>query len=170
MKAQAVIKNGEVTYMNESVDTTVDTILPIDVTLDENAVLPEQAHLGDAGMDLVASEDVVLPAFKPVLVPTGIKMAIPFGYEGQVRPRSGLSLKGVTVWNSPGTIDALFRGEIKVILMYIPHPERGITYEIKKGDRIAQLVVAKCEQVQLNPVLFLDETVRGEGGFGSSGK
>ena len=155
--------------MNED-SSSVEQALSIDVTLDEGASLPFYAHVGDAGLDLTANEDVVLTAFRPIPVSTGLKMAIPYGYEGQIRPRSGLSLKGVTVYNSPGTIDAAFRAEIKVILMYIPHPERGITYEIKKGDRIAQLVIAKCEKATLTPVLLLDDTVRGEGGLGSTGR
>lgn len=143
--------------------------VPIDVVLDINATIPSYAHPGDAGMDLVASTDMILTAFKPEAVPTGIKMAIPQGYEGQVRPRSGLSLKGVTVYNAPGTIDEGFRGEVKVILMYIPPSQDKSTYEIKKGDRIAQLVLAKCCRASLQPSLFLVETERGEGGFGSSG-
>lgn len=156
------INENEVTYMY------ADEI-PIDITLDPTSTMPSYAHSGDAGMDLVASEDIVLTPFKPEAVPTGIKIAIPVGYEGQVRPRSGLSLKGVTVYNAPGTIDCSYRGEVKAILMYIPPSADKPIYEIKKGDRIAQLVIAKCYRAQLNPALFLVETVRGEGGFGSSG-
>jgi len=153
--------------------TMVDGTLLMDIVIDQDATLPSYAHENDAGMDLVASKDTVLTAFKPEAVPTGIKVAIPIGCEGQVRPRSGLSLKGVTVYNSPGTIDAGFRSEVKVILMYIPPNDDSslpsATFEIKKGDRIAQLIISECARVTLNPVSSLDETERGENGFGSSG-
>jgi len=147
----------------------MDGTLSMDIVLDRDATLPSYAHEHDAGMDLVASMDATLTAFTPQAVSTGIKIAIPVGYEGQVRPRSGLSLKGVTVYNAPGTIDSFFRGEVKVIIMYIPRSQYESTYEIKKGDRIAQLVISKCERIMLNLVSSLDETERGENGFGSSG-
>ena len=158
------------TKINESnLIYTYENEIPIDIVLDPDSTIPSYAHVGDAGMDLVASQDTTLAAFTAQAVSTGIKISIPMGYEGQVRPRSGLSLKGVTVYNSPGTIDAIFRGEVKVILMYIPPSSDNMAYEIKKGDRIAQLVIAKCYRAQLNPALFLVETTRGAGGLGSSG-
>lgn len=155
--------------------------------LSPNARLPEYAHEGDAGMDVFALEDSYLDYGTPRIVRTGLAAEIPDGYELQVRPRSGLALKGVTVWNSPGTIDSKYRGEIGVILVFVNHAshdivnERGAVYatgrtpvdgyEIKAGDKIAQLVLA--------PVTFADpyevegelsETDRGAGGFGSTGR
>ena len=101
------------------------------------------------------------------LVPTGLFMEIPVGYEGQVRPRSGLAIKsGITVLNSPGTIDADYRGEVKVILINLS----DVDFVIKSGDRIAQLVIAKCEQMEVVEVETLSETERGAGGFGHTGK
>lgn len=102
-----------------------------------------------------------------MLVPTGLFMEIPIGYEGQVRPRSGLAIKsGITVLNSPGTIDADYRGEVKVILINLSEND----FVIKSGDRIAQLVIAKCEQIEVVNVQELSETERGAGGFGHTGK
>jgi dUTP pyrophosphatase len=128
--------------------------------------LPDYANPGDAGMDLRAAESGFLKAreFKPW--PTGIAVEIPAGFEGQVRPRSGLAAKfGVTVLNSPGTIDSAYRGEIMVIL--INHGTDP--FEIKRGDRIAQLVIAPIFQVQVEAAWSLGETVRGLGGLGSTG-
>ncbi len=131
---------------------------------------PEYATEGSAGMDLLAA----VPAGEPMMlvpgaraaVPTGIAFAIPQGFEGQVRPRSGLALKnGVTVLNTPGTIDSDYRGEVKVILVNMG----AETFEISRGMRIAQLVFARVEQMQLQEVSSLDETGRGSGGFGSTG-
>ena len=120
-------------------------------------------------MDLKAnlSEAITLKPLERSLVPTGLFLAIPAGYEAQVRPRSGLAAKhGITVLNSPGTIDADYRGEVKVILVNLsPEP-----FVIEPGERIAQLVVARCEQVSWEEVERLDETERGAGGFGSTGK
>ena len=162
-----------------------------------DAKLPTYAHEGDAGMDVYAVEDVELQPGKATLVKTGLIVDIPQGYEIQVRARSGLALKeNVTVWNSPGTIDAKYRGEIGVVLMHIPafgaidvkdgidlddiDPLSGApavtkmlsvsSYKVKKGDKIAQLVLAPvttCHPVEVQEV---SETDRGTGGFGSTGK
>ena len=130
--------------------------------------LPAYATLLSAGVDLRAAleEPVVLAPLGRALIPTGLYMQIPAGYEGQVRPRSGLAAKhGVTVLNTPGTIDADYRGEIKVILVNLS----DVPFTIEPGERIAQMVFARCEQAQLEEVESLDETQRGAGGFGSTG-
>ncbi|KZB71569.1 MULTISPECIES: dUTP diphosphatase [Thalassospira] len=130
--------------------------------------LPEYATAQSAAVDLQAAIDgtLVLEPGKRAMVETGIAIALPAGFEAQVRPRSGLAAKnGVTVLNSPGTIDADYRGEIKVIL--INHGDEA--FEIERGMRIAQLVVAPVTQVQWNAVEELNETARGAGGFGSTG-
>ena len=130
---------------------------------------PSYATELSAGMDLKAflEAPVTLGSLERILVPTGIHIALPAGYEAQVRPRSGLAAKhGVTVLNSPGTIDADYRGEIKVILVNLS----GDPFEIVPGERIAQLVVARHERVEWETVESLDETVRGTGGFGSTGR
>jgi dUTP pyrophosphatase len=130
--------------------------------------LPQYETDLSAGVDLRAniSEDIVLKPLERALVKTGLFMAIPAGFEGQVRPRSGLAYKhGLTVLNSPGTIDADYRGEIGVILVNLSND----TFTIQDGERIAQMVFAKCEQAQFTPVTNLDETARGAGGFGSTG-
>ncbi|NNE45549.1 MAG: dUTP diphosphatase [Rhodothermales bacterium] len=130
--------------------------------------LPAYATSHSAGMDLRAAitAAVALPPGARALVPSGIQIALPDGCEAQVRPRSGLAVRhGVTVLNSPGTIDADYRGEIKVIL--INHGSE--TFTVNRGERIAQLVVARHARVQWNEETDLDETVRGEGGFGHTG-
>ena len=128
--------------------------------------LPAQATTGAAGADLVSAEDVTIAPGKVHAVATGIAIALPPGFEGQVRPRSGLALKhAVTVLNAPGTIDADYRGEVKVIL--INHGAEP--FRIARGDRIAQLVVAPVTAVRFERVERLSETERGEGGFGSTG-
>lgn len=130
--------------------------------------LPAYSTVCSAGMDLRANLEtpVVLRPLERVLVPTGLFMALPEGYEAQVRPRSGLALKrGITVLNTPGTIDADYRGEIGVILVNLSQED----FVVNDGERIAQLVVARYEQASLVAVEALDETVRGEGGFGHSG-
>ena len=128
--------------------------------------LPSYATDGAAGMDVVAAEDLILAPGKRHAVATGFAMAIPSGYEVQVRPRSGLALKhGVTCLNTPGTIDSDYRGEVKVILANL-----GDTpFPIVRGDRIAQLVPAPVQRASFNEVTDLDETARGAGGFGSTG-
>jgi dUTP pyrophosphatase len=129
-------------------------------------VLPKYATRGDAGADLVSAEDVRISAHQRVLVKTGIKIAIPEGYVGLVHPRSGLALKhGITVLNAPGTIDAGYRGEVGVILLNTG----SLDFEVKAGDRIAQLVIQKVEYAEFEVVDSLTETDRGEGGFGSTG-
>lgn len=131
---------------------------------------PEYATPGAAGMDLVAAvpaaEPMKIPPRERAAVPTGLAFAIPQGFEGQVRPRSGLALKsGVTVLNAPGTIDSDYRGEVKVILVNTSDE----VFEIARGMRIAQIVFARVEQMKLQEVQSLDETARGSGGFGSTG-
>lgn len=131
--------------------------------------LPEYATLASAGVDLRAflSNEINVRPMERVLVPTGLYISLPIGYEAQVRPRSGLAFKhGITVLNSPGTIDADYRGEIKVILINLSNE----TFVIKDGERIAQMVVAKHEQAEWSLVSSLDETDRGAGGFGHTGK
>ena len=131
--------------------------------------LPQFETTHSAGMDLRALLDapVTLAPGARALIPTGIKMALPDGYEAQIRPRSGLAYKhGVTVLNSPGTIDADYRGEIGVILVNLSQEE----VQIAPGERIAQLVIARYEQAQWETVEVLEESSRGAGGFGSTGK
>ena len=129
--------------------------------------LPAYATAGAAGMDVVAAEDHELAPGARHAVATGFSMAIPEGYEVQVRPRSGLALKhGVTCLNTPGTIDSDYRGEVKVILANLG----GDAFAIRRGDRIAQLVPAPVQRAVLAEVASLDETVRGSGGFGSTGQ
>lgn len=133
--------------------------------------LPRQQTAGAAGVDLLAalgiSEVVAIAPGKRAIVPCGFAMALPTGYEAQVRPRSGLAAKhGVTVLNAPGTIDADYRGEVKVIL--INHGDAD--FEIRRGDRIAQMVVAPVSAVTFSERETLDDTERGEGGFGSTGR
>ena len=130
--------------------------------------LPSYATLLSAGMDLRANieEPVVLEPLQRALVPTGLFMALPDGYEAQVRPRSGLAIKkGITVLNSPGTIDADYRGEVGVILVNLSSED----FVIEDGERIAQMVIARHEQVEWEAVEVLSETERGAGGFGHTG-
>ena len=129
--------------------------------------LPSYATAGSAGMDLRSAEALTIEPHSRALVTTGIAIALPRGFEAQVRPRSGLAVKqGVTVLNSPGTIDCDYRGEIKVPL--INHGE--LEFVIARGDRIAQMVIVPVPQVTIEEVSALDETPRGTGAFGSSGK
>jgi dUTP pyrophosphatase len=130
--------------------------------------LPTYATIASAGMDLRANlaEPIVLKPLQRCLVPTGLYMALPVGFEAQVRPRSGLAIKkGITVLNTPGTIDADYRGEVCVILVNLSAEE----FVIEDGERIAQMVIARHEQVEWQPVEVLDDTERGAGGFGHSG-
>lgn len=131
--------------------------------------LPSYETIASAGMDLRAhiEKDIILKPLERSIVPTGLFMALPVGYEAQVRPRSGLAAKyGLTVLNSPGTIDADYRGEIGVILVNLSNAD----FTIKNGERVAQLVIAKHERAMWNPVQNLSETSRGAGGFGSTGR
>lgn len=128
--------------------------------------LPTYATDGAAGMDIVSAEERVLNPGDRAAVATGIAMAIPEGYEIQVRPRSGMALKhGITVPNTPGTIDSDYRGELKIIMINLGSED----FAIARGDRIAQLVLAPVTQAWWEEVAELDDTVRGEGGFGSTG-
>jgi dUTP pyrophosphatase len=132
------------------------------------ATLPVYAHGPDedAGMDLTALEDVLLSPQQPALVPTGLAIELPPGYEAQIRPRSGLALKhAITLPNSPATIDPGYRGEIKVILLN----SGAAPYQIHKGDRIAQMVIARYEAIEWDESA-LNDSARGAGGFGSSGR
>lgn len=130
--------------------------------------LPHYETTSSAGMDLKANlkKEVTLKPLERIIIKTGLFMALPQGYEAQVRPRSGLAIKnGITVLNSPGTIDADYRGEIGVILVNLSNDD----FTIKDGDRIAQMVIAKYKQAKWVSVETLDETKRGKGGFGSTG-
>ena len=130
---------------------------------------PSYATAQSAGMHLKANlkEPVVLQPLQRMLVPTGLYIALPEGYEAQVRPRSGLAIKhGITVLNTPGTVDADYRGEVCVILVNLSQEP----FEIVPGERIAQMVIARHEQVEWEEVEILNETLRGAGGFGSTGK
>ena len=131
-----------------------------------DATLPSYAHASDAGMDVRSVEDVTVPAKGRVLVHTGLVMLLPPMYEAQVRPRSGLALKhGITVLNTPGTIDSGYRGEVGVILANFGDSD----FEVKKGDKVAQIVVAPVVQAEIEEANEIDETDRGAGGFGSTG-
>ncbi|MEL0184707.1 MAG: dUTP diphosphatase [Hyphomicrobiales bacterium] len=137
----------------------------------ETIKLPQYQTTGSSGLDLVAnldqdSEQITIKPNKWEIIPTGITIELPDGCEAQIRPRSGLAYKyGVTVLNSPGTIDNDYRGEIKIIL--INHGNED--FIVKNGDRIAQMIISKYEQVELEEIEFLTETTRNDGGFGSTG-
>ncbi len=136
--------------------------------LDSHAVAPVYAHDGDAGCDLRSSVDIVLEPGRRAMVPTGLALAIPEGYAGFVQPRSGLAAKhGIGVVNAPGLIDSGYRGEVKVILINFDDSE---PFTIARGDKIAQLVIQKVEKASFKPVEELSDTIRGDGGFGSTGK
>ena len=131
-----------------------------------DAVLPSYAHPSDAGMDVRSVEDLTIAPGKRALVHTGLVMLLPPKYEAQVRPRSGLALKsGVTVLNTPGTIDSGYRGEVGVILANFGDAD----FPVKKGDKIAQIVIAPVTQPEIVETTEVDETDRGAGGFGSTG-
>lgn len=135
----------------------------------DDAQLPEYMTAGAAGMDIhtCMETDIILKPFERALIPTGLRMEIPEGYEVQLRPRSGLALKhGITLLNTPGTIDSDFRGEIKLIVANLSHHD----FIISPGDRIAQMVVNKVTRAELKIVEVIEDTDRGEGGFGHTGK
>ncbi|MGB0574083.1 MAG: dUTP diphosphatase [Hyphomicrobiales bacterium] len=137
----------------------------------ETIKLPQYQTPGSSGLDLVANleqdtEQIIIKPNKWEIIPTGITVELPDGFEAQIRPRSGLAYKyGVTVLNSPGTIDNDYRGEIKIILINHGHED----FIVKNGDRIAQMIISKYEQVELEEIEFLTETSRNDGGFGSTG-
>lgn len=137
----------------------------------ETIKLPQYQTIGSSGLDLVANldqdtEQITIKPSKWEIIPTGITIELPDGCEAQIRPRSGLAYKyGVTVLNSPGTIDNDYRGEIKIILINHGHED----FIVKNGDRIAQMIISKYEQVELEEIEFLTETTRNDGGFGSTG-
>jgi dUTP pyrophosphatase len=135
--------------------------------LDSDLPLPAYAHDGDAGLDLFAAQDLVLPPGQRALVPTGVALAIPEGYAGFVQPRSGRALKdGLSFVNTPGLIDSHYRGEIKLIAINL---DPNTPLSISRGDKIAQLVLQRVERADIEEVDDLGETQRGEGGFGSTG-
>jgi len=142
--------------------------LSVKIINKSNNNLPAYETINSSGLDLKAfiDKEIILKPLERTMVPTGLYISIPIGFEAQVRPRSGLAAKhGLTVLNSPGTIDADYRGEIKVILVNLSNDE----FIIKSGERICQLVFAKVEQIDWKQVELLDETRRGEGGFGHTG-
>lgn len=145
---------------------TVPLAVPV-VRLDAGLPLPAYAHPGDAGADLHTTVDVVLAPGERALVPTGIALALPEGYVGLVHPRSGLAARhGLSIVNSPGTVDAGYRGEVKVLLVNLdPHEP----VELRRGDRVAQLVVQRVEQAAFVEVDGLPDSPRGSGGYGSTG-
>jgi dUTP pyrophosphatase len=136
--------------------------------LDEGLAMPCYQHEGDAGLDLPSRVDLVLEPGARAMIPTGIAVAIPPGYAGFVLPRSGLaSCHGIALVNSPGLVDSGYRGEMSIVMI---NTDKHETFHIKRGDRIAQLVIQKVEEVKLVRVAELDNTSRGEGGFGSTGR
>ena len=160
--------------MAELVEATIDkrtksNMISIPIINKSKHPLPSYETISSAGMDLRANinENILLQPMQRLLIPTGLFIALPDGTEAQIRPRSGLAFKnGVTVLNSPGTIDADYRGEVKVLLINLS----DVSFEIKDGDRIAQMVIAKFEHVSWKLTAELPETNRGAGGFGSTGK
>ncbi len=136
--------------------------------LDKTLKMPRYAHRGDAGIDLCSRIDCTLEPLQRMLVPTGIKVAIPDGYAGFIQPKSGLAIKrGIGLINSPGLIDSGYRGEVCAILINL---DRDNSFEIKKGDKICQMVIQRIEEVEIQEVEELDLTSRGIGGFGSTGR
>jgi dUTP diphosphatase len=150
------------------VDPASEPALPVAVVrLDRDLPLPSYAHPGDAGADLMTTVDLTLGPGERALVPTGISIALPEGYVALVHPRSGLAARhGLSIVNTPGTIDAGYRGEIKVLLV---NHDRTEPVELRRGDRVAQLVVQRFERAAFTEVDALPESVRGAGGYGSTG-
>ena len=141
----------------------------VKVVREKGVKLPKYETEGSAGMDVRANikEPIILKSLERILIPTGLKVAIPEGYEIQVRPRSGLAIKhGITMLNTPGTIDSDYRGELKVIVVNLSNE----AYTIEPNERIGQFVLNKIEQIEFVEVQELDSTERGEGGFGHTGK
>src|SRR5665811_2339187 len=144
-----------------------DEVVALLVQLGEHLPVPGYAHPGDAGADLVTAVGVELPPFGRVTVPTGVRIALPDGYAAFIHPRSGLAARhGVTIVNAPGTVDAGYRGEIQVTLLNTD-PEHTLT--LRRGDRIAQLVIQRVERARFVRAERLPGSHRGDGGFGSSG-
>jgi dUTP pyrophosphatase len=144
--------------------TTVDVLIRL---LDDAVPVPSYAHPGDAGADLVTTVDVEIPPQGRVVVPTGVAIALPDGYAAFVHPRSGLAARhGLTIVNAPGTVDAGYRGEIKVTLL---NTDAAEPVRLQRGDRVAQLVIQKVERARFLRAETLPGSHRGEGGFGSSG-
>ena len=136
--------------------------------LDKSLKTPEYAHIGDAGLDLYSALDCIIRPYERRKVPTGIKIAIPDGYAGFVQPKSGLAIKnGLSLVNTPGLIDSGYRGEVCAILINLD-PEKD--FIIKRGDKICQLVIQKVSEVEIEITDELEDTSRGEGGFGSTGQ
>lgn len=134
--------------------------------LNSEAIIPNYAHIEDAGMDIYSNEEVLIPARSWGLVKTGISMELPKGYEAQVRSKSGLSLKnGIIVLNSPGTIDENYRGEIGIILMNVS----TVDYKVEKSQKVAQMVINKVEHFEVIEVSEISSSSRGDGAFGSTG-
>ena len=145
-------------------ESSVDIALKM---LDPELPVPSYAHEGDAGADLCTREDVTLEPGQRALVPTGVSLALPLGFVGLIHPRSGLATRhGLTVVNAPGTVDAGYRGELKVTLL---NTDATAPIVLKRGDRIAQLVIQRVERARFIRVQELDDTARGAGGFGSTG-
>jgi len=143
--------------------------IALNIVNKSNNELPAYATPGSAGMDIRANLDhaVLLQPLERKLIPTGLYLELPLGFEAQIRPRSGLAIKqGITCLNSPGTVDSDYRGEIKVILINLSNEPQ----QVQHGDRIAQMVVSKVATAELIPVQMINETVRGEGGFGHTGE
>ena len=143
--------------------------IALNIVNKSNNDLPAYATPGSAGMDIRANLDhaVLLQPLERKLIPTGLYIELPLGFEAQIRPRSGLAIKqGITCLNSPGTVDSDYRGEIKVILINLSNEPQ----QVQHGDRIAQMVVSKVATAELIPVQMINETVRGEGGFGHTGE
>lgn len=147
----------------------INNEVTIDIVNKSNNDIPEYATIGSAGMDLRAfiSEDITLKSLERKMIPTGIYIQLPIGYEAQVRPRSGMAIKyGITVINTPGTIDSDFTGEICILLVNLSSEE----YTIHNGDRIAQMIITTHNVAKWNVVDELKQTERGSGGFGHTGK
>jgi dUTP diphosphatase len=149
---------------NSDVDATVEVLVQ---QLDPELPLPSYAHAGDAGADLVSAVDIDLGPGERALLPTGVAIALPLGYAAFVHPRSGLAVRhGVTLVNAPGTIDAGYRGQLQVVLL---NTDRSEAIRVRRGDRIGQLVIQRVERAMFRPVEELPDSVRGSGGFGSTG-
>lgn len=153
---------------NQAIDTGAAGIGPIPLKrIDPDLPLPKRAHRGDAGVDLHSAEDLIIGPGERALVKTGIALALPLGTVGLIHPRSGLAAKhGLTIVNAPGTVDADYRGELMVCLL---NTDKDTPFEVTRGMRIAQLVVQRVELPEFVEVDELDETVRGAGGYGSTG-